>query len=375
MTEADSLPEDGPAASAIRSLMSDREMSYEVVEKGDDGVHKVRKIVKPGPTGVITTAIKPLGDQASTRTLTVSIADSMTQTRLILRVQADRANLVPAVQDLRKWIAAQRWLELAGERRVVIPFAHVLADLVPANSVRMRRDFAPMLTVIKSIAFLYQNQRERDDQGRIIATIDDYISARWVLEEVFATTVGEGVTPAIKETVEGVEQLSTGGNAVTQSQLADRLGLSKSTIHYRVERAIQGGWLVNQTMAKGAPARMVIGEPLPEGNPLPHSDELTVCAEDCEIPSNLRTQMVGTRIGQGSIVGSNPAWDKFESDPEAESEGTTRGFEGFEPSHGEPTHTTTQGTWRQGELPEYSSFEEGAIWPLPKPWRSCTKEV
>ena len=126
----------------------------------------------------------------------------------------------------------------------------------------MRRDFAQMLTVIKSIAFLYQNQRERDDQGRIIATIDDYISARWVLEEVFATTVGEGVTPAIKETVEGVEQLSTGGNAVTQSQLADRLGLSKSTIHYRVERAIQGGWLVNQTMVKGAPARLVIGKSL-----------------------------------------------------------------------------------------------------------------
>ena len=33
-SEADSLPEDGPAASAMRSLMTDREMSYEVVEKG-----------------------------------------------------------------------------------------------------------------------------------------------------------------------------------------------------------------------------------------------------------------------------------------------------------------------------------------------------
>ena len=181
------------------------------------------------------------------------------------------------------------------------------------------------------------------------------------MEEVFATTVGEGVTPAIKETVEGVDQLSTGGNAVTQRQLVGRLGLSKSTIHYRVERAIQGGWLVNQTMAKGAPARLVIGEPLPEGNPLPHPDELMVCAEDWETPSNLRIQMAGTRIGQASIVGSNPAWDEFEPDPEAESEGTSRGFEGFAPSTGEPTHTTTQGTWRQGELPEYSSFEEGEI--------------
>ena len=105
----------------------------------------------------------------------------------------------------------------------------------------------------------------------------------------------------------------------------------------------------------------MIVEPLPEGNPLPHSDELMVCAEDWEIPSNLRTQMVGTRIGQGSIVGSNSSQAGFESDPEVESEGTSRGFEGFAPSTGEPTHTTTQGTWRQGELPEYSSFEEGEI--------------
>ncbi len=53
LTEADSLPEDGPAASAIRSLMSDRYMSYEVVEKGSDGSFKTRKIEKPGPTGLI----------------------------------------------------------------------------------------------------------------------------------------------------------------------------------------------------------------------------------------------------------------------------------------------------------------------------------
>ncbi|HZA23668.1 MAG TPA: hypothetical protein VFA32_13890, partial [Dehalococcoidia bacterium] len=52
LTEADSLPEEGPAASAIRSLMSDQEMMYEVVEKGGDGQFHVRKIVKPGPTGL-----------------------------------------------------------------------------------------------------------------------------------------------------------------------------------------------------------------------------------------------------------------------------------------------------------------------------------
>ena len=159
LTEADSLPEEGPAASAVRSLMSDREMTYEVVEKGEDGSFHVRKICKPGPTGLITTSVKPLGDQANTRTLTVTISDSVEQTALILQVQADRANEELATPDFRPWVALQRWLELAGGRRVVIPFARRLSKAVPHTAVRIRRDFPQLLTVIKTIAILRQRLR------------------------------------------------------------------------------------------------------------------------------------------------------------------------------------------------------------------------
>jgi hypothetical protein len=277
LTEADSLPEEGPAASAIRSLMSDREMSYEVVEKGQDSSFHVRKLVKAGPTGLITTSTRPLGDQATTRTLTVSIPDSAEQTRLVLHAQADRANQALASPDLSQWVALQRWLELAGERRVVIPFAHVLADAVPANAVRMRRDFPQLLTVIQTIALLHQQLRERDDQGRIIATLRDYAEARWLLEEVFTVTVHEGLTPAIRETVEAVARLATSGTPVSEQQLVQDLGLAKATIHYRVQRALQGGWLINQSTQKGMPAQLVLGAPLPDGCPLPLPEELLVC--------------------------------------------------------------------------------------------------
>lgn len=194
MTEADSLPEDGPAASAIRSLMTDREMAYEVVEKGEDGRFTTRRIVKPGPTGLITTSLKPFGDQASTRMLTVPISDSAKLTRLILHAHAERRNAAVCPPDLTPWVAFQRWLALTGERRVVIPFAHALADAVPADAVRMRRDFPQLLSVIQAIALLYQWQRPRDPQGRIVATLEDYAQARWLLEEVFGATVSEGVT-------------------------------------------------------------------------------------------------------------------------------------------------------------------------------------
>jgi hypothetical protein len=311
LTEADSLPEDSPAASAVRSLMSDGEMTYEVVEKGDDGNHHVRKIVKPGPTGLITTSTKPLGDQASTRTLTVPISDSPEQTRLVMHAQADRANEDVVQPDFEPWVAAQRWLELAGDRRVEIPFAHELADKMPAATVRMRRDFSQLLTVIQTNALLHQVQRERDDQGKIIATLDDYDAARWLLEEVFTTTVNE-VTPAIQQTVEAVARLSKDDSTVTEQALVKELGLSKSTINYRVRRAVKSGFLVNQTSQRGAPAQLVVGGPVPDGCPLPTTEEFLLCVEGQENDSNHRTAPADSATVQARLEGTRNVRTPFE---------------------------------------------------------------
>jgi hypothetical protein len=355
LTEADSLPEEGPAASAIRSLMSDREMSYEVVEKGQDGSFHVRKIVKAGPTGLITTSTRPLGDQANTRTLTISIPDSDQQTRLVLHAQADRANQAFSTPDLSQWVALQRWLELAGERRVVIPFAHVLADRVPANAVRMRRDFPQLLTVIQTIALLHQHLRERDDQGRIIATLSDYAEARWLLEEVFTVTVHEGLTPAIRETVEAVARLSLISSPITEQQLVQDLGLAKATIHYRVQRALQGGWLINQSTQKGMPAQLVLGAPLPDGCPLPPPEELLVYVENPQNHSNRSNPSSESAMGHVQANGSNGGSNRFESDSKSDSNErqscSDRGFERFESFSGDSTHTEARNTEVQGEPP------------------------
>ena len=310
LTEADSLPEDGSAASAIRSLMSDGEMTYEVVEKGEDGKFQTRKIKKKGPTGLITTSIKPLGDQASTRTLTVTISDSTEQTRLVMHAQADRANEALSQPDFEPWAALQRWLELAGDRQVVIPFAHKLADMIPATAVRMRRDFTQPLTVIKTNALLHQVQRERDDQGRIVATFNDY-AASWLLEEVFTVTVHE-MTPAIRETVEAVALLSKNGSTVTEQALVQELGRPKTTIHYRVRRAVKSGFLVNQTSQRGAPAQLVVGGPIPEGCPLPTTEELLLCVEGSGNDSNPRTAPSNPAMVQLQLEGTSEVRTAFE---------------------------------------------------------------
>jgi len=89
--EADSIPEVGPAASAIRSIASDNRLVYQTVEKRD-GRSETRIIEKEGPTGLMTTSTVSLGLQMSTRTLEITISDDADQTREVMRAQARRAN-------------------------------------------------------------------------------------------------------------------------------------------------------------------------------------------------------------------------------------------------------------------------------------------
>ncbi|GIW10815.1 MAG: hypothetical protein KatS3mg061_1872 [Dehalococcoidia bacterium] len=66
LSEADSLPasEDNPAASALRDLLQGHTLHYKVtVRDPDTGAFTVHEIEKPGPTLLVTTAVKSLGPQ------------------------------------------------------------------------------------------------------------------------------------------------------------------------------------------------------------------------------------------------------------------------------------------------------------------------
>jgi len=151
----DSIPREGPAASAIRGIANDARMSYDTVDKDPEtGRSKTRTIIKEGPTGFITTGTRPLDVQMATRCLTVTLPDDEKQTRAIMRAEASDAEGGKRAEiDVEPFHAHQRWLAARGVREIVIPFAHALADLVPASAVRARRDFKQILTTVKTLAF------------------------------------------------------------------------------------------------------------------------------------------------------------------------------------------------------------------------------
>jgi hypothetical protein len=264
--EADSIPEDGRAGSAIRSLAADNIVRYSTVERNPETNElETRTIVKNGPTGLLTTTTKNLDPQLTTRMLEHPLLDDPAQTRAVMEAHADRVNPsrtnVDDIEEERtRFILLQEYLIARGEWRVAVPYAGALARLIPNTAVRMRRDFRQLLTCIQAIALLYQWQRPRNSEGWVEASLDDYARARDLLAPIFDTVAADGLTDVIRETVTAV---GPSERNVSEAALRGRLGRSKTAVCHRVQRAISGGWLINDEKERGFPARLRRGAPLP----------------------------------------------------------------------------------------------------------------
>jgi hypothetical protein len=267
------------ASYLMRSLLSEGCVRYETVEaiKGKGMVPRL--IVREGPTGlVVTTTAVNLHPENETRLLSVSANDTRQQTAAVIRILAADEDDGDDSEDLFEWRSLQTWIA-AQDNRVTIPFALELAELVPPVAVRLRRDFATVLNLVKAHAILHQQTRARDDAGRIVATVADYGIVRDLVADLIADEVGATVPVTIVETVAAVEALLASKNAtVSYLQLGDRLRLDKSTAMRRAKVAVSRGYLKNLEDHRGRAARLVIGEPLPgEVTILPTVETLTGC--------------------------------------------------------------------------------------------------
>ena len=146
-----------------------------------------------------------------------------------------------------------------------------IAELVPPQAVRLRRDFGAVLTLVRAHALLHRASRELDAAGCIVASLDDYGAVRELVEDLIASGVGATVPATIRETVQAVADLLDGKGSdetVSITKIAKALALDKAPTSRRVRAAIDGGYLVNHEDKKGRPAKIAIGEGLPEDAPI-----------------------------------------------------------------------------------------------------------
>jgi hypothetical protein len=281
-SEADSLPEDGPGAAAFRAIISDSRMSYEYVVRSKTEKKEsftTKKVEKEGPTNCITTSTRNLSTQIATRMLCMTIPDSAEQTREVMRAIAQRINSISESKSSENdFIALQEYLAQYGNNQVAIPIADELAELIPSDQIRMRRDFEQFLSAIQASALLHQFQRISDSKDRIISTCEDYKYAVEVFGELFKELATESVPASVRDTVNAVERIGGRLEAVTTNDLMQAINVkSRNTINYRVRRAVKEGFLVNEA-DKGQPYKLLLGAPLPEEvQVLPLVEEIMTC--------------------------------------------------------------------------------------------------
>ncbi len=245
----------------VRSLLSEGRISYPVTVHDKQEGFVTKTIVKEGPTNLIlTTTATQLHAENETRLISLPTNDSADQTHAVLLKLAEG---VPPAIDFGEWHRLQDWLTEA-EHRVVIPYARDLAERIPPVAVRLRRDFKSILRLIETHAILHQYSRERDGQGRIVATDADYLTVRELVADLIAEGIGATVPPSVRETVEAVRALDTAGVGVTVKALCDRLKLDRSATQRRVQAAREPGYLVNLEDKRGRPARYTLGDALPD---------------------------------------------------------------------------------------------------------------
>jgi len=148
------------------------------------------------PCMLITTATTSPTTEVLNRMQIIPLDESKEQTQQITWEQAldnKRENYEPDLIDALSYL--ERY-------KVIVPFApHIhnyLTKFYSWEDIRMRRDFSRLISLIKCSAVLHQFQREKNEQGDLIATEQDYEIAIQVINYIQTTTL-KGLTNKLRK--------------------------------------------------------------------------------------------------------------------------------------------------------------------------------
>jgi hypothetical protein len=117
--------------------------------------------------------------------------------------EASGSGIRPVERDAirQRWSDAIRLLEPA---EVIIPYAGRVE--IPSSPIRIRRDARRLVDVVRVVAWLHQHQRERDGEGRILASEEDFATALSLVSESL-TRAWKTLTPSEEKVLRAIESL------------------------------------------------------------------------------------------------------------------------------------------------------------------------
>lgn len=270
------------ATRGLREMISSGKLSKLIACKGAGGQIESKLIEQDGPIAYTeSTTLSRIFDEDRNRCLVVNTDERSSQTRAIMEAVArSAAGLVTA--DREEIVARHHCLQRMLVRMpIVIPFAPRLCELMSIAAelpVETRRAFPMLLRMVEAVTLLHQRQRDRDDDGRLVATLDDYGHARRLLSRVIARSVGDGVGDPARRFYDRLLGLDALPEVFTAADIRQHVRASRSTV---------AGWLA-ELADVGAIEVAELADRSPRGGRPPRAYRLTdrgVDAGDDCLPS------------------------------------------------------------------------------------------
>ena len=272
----------GDGRAFLRQLLSEGEIKYMTVQKTDKGLTGTQLPAIEGPTGLImTTTANALHPEDESRMLSLNMPESAEQIRLALLAMADQTKVEKPI-DFSRWHEFDDRIS-EGCTKVIVPFARRIAEALPLTHMRVQRDFPQLLALVSSHALLHKCNRSTNDDGTIIAKLEDYDAVYHLVNKPFSEGLETAVPENIRRLVDAVSEL--GGaepqryafdGCITQRMLADKVGRDHSAVSRALSAAITQGYLQDLNPGQGKQSSIVLGErELPRGYALPTLEYLT----------------------------------------------------------------------------------------------------
>ena len=238
-------------------MIGDGRLSAAVSVQNNPGKWETALIQQEGPIAYVestTLGIRDIFDEDRTRFVLLSADESQEQTAAVITELAQAVSVPGEPDTVDSIIALHHTAQrLLVPLDVVVPFAEELTPCLPKERLEARRSFRHLISFIQAVALLHQFQRQRDDQGRIIAVLQDYDIVREYLTGPLARSLGCGLTPGAAALLEVAEDI---GESFTVGKAATETHRSYNTARSRIKELVAAGQLVRVAQSKGrAPAK------------------------------------------------------------------------------------------------------------------------
>ena len=207
---------------SLREMSSAGYLRKVVTARTPDGRLVSEEIFQAGPIALSeSTTVNEIFAEDANRAIVIGTDETAAQTIRCNQASNQRDQSDSEDKELDSIFqlhhAMQRMLQ---PERVIIPYAAAAYDLIKHNIshvVEVRRAWPQCKQVIKSVALLHQLQRERTENGAVVATLADYKTAKLVMGAWLTSIVHGGLPAAARGLFDKLRQLIGKNNQFTMA--------------------------------------------------------------------------------------------------------------------------------------------------------------